>query len=355
MTKTCVRFCLALLLAIAHIGDVSAISPSMNDSNVIFKQELVDIWTEYLHALGNVEGQGKYQYKVGDEVRSNFVGEILYFYPFFSEVRPSSAHVHGKKYEFRLERADGSSLWTIEHLAMNSGESEVNSWAFPKHHDSPQADIVGYSIFNSVGVGLFTEGSTPNLPDIFQSDHLKIIRMENIITDGKKQILLEFEYSYDDFPEELKKKPHFDYKNHPSWKPYYMKAEVILETDYYLISQGKFHIRWLAKENRIETECKFDTTTYRVPLPVHYKVREQLRDSERNLALTSEMTIDFDLRETNPKDMKRFTLSAFGLPEPDFEPRRMSLFRIVMMALGGIIIFVALWRVWSERKEDNKP
>jgi hypothetical protein len=291
-----------------------------------------------------------------------WTGEIVCHYPLLAEVweqiggETSEVSITGKNYRFRLEREKPTDGWEIERIAMEPATAVRDSWAFPKHlYPYEEDEPIGYAIFNSLGVGLFTEGSRPNLPYIFQSNHLKILKIETITNGEKKQTLLEFEYSYDDFSEIAKRFSDYDYMNHPLWKPYYMKGEVVLETDYYLISSGKFHTRWRAAEKRIETECEFDTTTYRVPLPVHYTQKTQFSDSETRNSLNLELLLDFDLRETNPKDTKRFTLSAFGLPEPDFGQRRMSLSRIVMMALGGIMVFYALWKMWFERKENKKP
>ncbi len=45
-----------------------------------------------------------------------------------------------------------------------------------------------------------------------------------------------------------------------------------------------------------------------------------------------------------------FTLSHFGLPEPDFGERRVSRFRYILMAVGGLLIVIALWKMYNKRK-----
>jgi hypothetical protein len=59
-----------------------------------------------------------------------------------------------------------------------------------------------------------------------------------------------------------------------------------------------------------------------------------------------------NLRPTDPKDIKRFTLSHYGLPEPDFDnSRRTDRVRYILIGLGAILIVIALWRMIQKRRE----
>jgi len=336
-------------------SSVLASQPERSVGSAPTKQELLQCWTEYLYALGSVEGTGKYFGKANGKIFTDTTVHMVYLYPCLLEFGSSKKHVNsfGKQYDFSLTRDNPTLPWTIERLEFKQDHRDLKSWDFPKHGGGSQDDSVGYDIFNTIGVGLFADKSTPNLPDIFKSKHLKILKMEAVENEGKKQTLLEFEYScYDDTPGIIP-------QHEPTYKQiFYLKAEVTLETDYYLISRGKFQafrFRLDGQNDKVndewesDVECEFDTTTYRVPLPKHYKRITRNPSILKSTPNISEYTIDLDLRETHPKDPKRFTLSAFGLPEPDFGPRRMSLFRIVMMSLGGILVLLALWLMYLKR------
>lgn len=47
---------------------------------------------------------------------------------------------------------------------------------------------------------------------------------------------------------------------------------------------------------------------------------------------------------------KMFTLSHFGLDEPDFGEGRVNRLRIIMSLLGGLLIVSALYKIYQSRK-----
>lgn len=350
-----------IMFAINSNNNTFASSSEMAVMNNPTKQELLNRWTKYLHALGSIEGIKKYCDKGNGVICSEFTNHIVYLYPYLLEKRNSKngseyARVFGNRYDFCIQRDNSTVPWAIERLEIKPEHRDLNSWTFPEHYGSSQDDLVGYNIFNFSGVGLFADKSTPNLPDIFRSNHLKILKMETIENEGKKQIHLEFDYSYDHFPEKLTQQKQFENyrKNNPNIQYFSLKAEVVLETDYYLISKGKFHTIWLSEEWDSDVECEFDMTAHKVPLPKHYKRITRHPSKLKRTPNISELTIDFDLHETNPKDDKRFTLSAFGLPEPDFSERRPSRIRFILMFLGAALIGTGLWQMYKKRQE-TKP
>ncbi len=285
------------------------------------------------------------------------MNEFICNYPFKADIRGTIAgganavSVDGKDYRFILERKEPTDAWMIERISMDTQPlPTLESWNFPEHFplDNGKKEPVGYNIFNTLGVGLFAYQSLPNLPDIFQNEHFKVNKVEWVEDEGKKRLFLDFDYTYEDFPRHL----NIDRKSRPHLKPFSLQGQVYLETDYFLIAKGTFH-RVFFDDCHSTVECEYDCDTYHVPLPKKYNLVTHYDFKDDNMKGVLETYIDFDLRETNPKDPKRFTLSAFGLPEPDFGPRRMSLFRIAMMAFGGLMVLVALWKMVAKRKESK--
>jgi len=324
-----------------------------------YREILPKRWLTYLHALGYVEGTVLCEYTRDGAYEGEYKSKIVCNYPLLADNRGligcdlDGVDVTGTNYCFRLEREEPTDAWIIEHLSIGAEAPLLDSWKFPEHFplDNRMIGTVGYKIFNILGVGLFADNSLQNLPDIFATNNLKVNRAEFTERDGKRQLFLDFDYTYADFPQHLKSNIAFDFKNNPHWKPFSLKAHVWLETDYFLITKGTFHTVYLSEERHSTAECEYDTQTYKVPLPRRYKLVDQYNWQDESLKGVLETRIDFDLRETNPKNPKRFTLSAYGLPEPDFGPRRMSLFRIAMMALGGLMILIALWRMIMGREK----
>ena len=55
--------------------------------------------------------------------------------------------------------------------------------------------------------------------------------------------------------------------------------------------------------------------------------------------------------ETVPKE--EFFLSHYGLPEPDFGEQRTNRFRYILMTIGSLMIIIALWQMYQNRKENK--
>jgi hypothetical protein len=290
-----------------------------------YREELPKRWSKYLHALGSVEGMGTYRYFRNGELENEFTLTVVCHYPLFAQIGgqidggTNSVSAMGANYDFRLERENPTDAWIIENISEIGKElPSLDSWKFPEHFplDDRVKDSVGYSIFNTLGVGLWADNSLQNLPDIFAKVNFKVNRAEFTERDRKKQLFLDFDYTYADFPQHHKENISFDFKNNPHWKPFSLKAQVWLETDYFLITKGTFHSVYLDGECHATVECEYDCQTYKVPLPRRYKLVERYDYRDDKLKGVLETRIDFDLRETNPKDPKRFTLSAYGIPEP---------------------------------------
>jgi hypothetical protein len=213
---------------------------------------------------------------------------------------------------------------------------------------------VGYSIFNTLGVGLWGIDSNQNLPYFFSSEWLTINEFKEIESDGNKRLQLSFELTMPDFPDGIKNSPGFAQKS-SKWKHYSLKGNVVLTTDYFLVSEATFHQQFLFYTKDVTLKIDYDLETYRASLPKNFYRKEinceYIEEKEdRNIY---EAIQQFDLRETNPKDYKRFTLSHYGLPEPDFGEQRPNRVRYTLMVIGILMIVIALWQMYQKRKEQK--
>jgi hypothetical protein len=332
------------------------------------KEELKKKWQEYLHSLGTVEGTMQYLRKRNGNVEGDFLMECVSMYPLWLDQRScgtilkreeddsyDSVGVTGKDYQFSLRRAYGTKNWTINELKFGKSDKKLHTWKFPVYLANPpsfQEDPAGYNIFSTLGVGLLGITSSANLPYLILSEWCTIKEMKEVDQDGMKQLQLSFEFIMPDFPEEVKKTPEFE-KQSSSWKRYTVIGKVTLITNYFLISEAKFHWEYMSGAKDADVKITYDTETYRTPLPKRYYVFTEHNNysSGTRIQNTSELLEEFDLRETKPKNVKRFTLSAYGLPEPDFDnSRRTNRVRYILMGLGAILILIALWRIIQKRR-----
>jgi hypothetical protein len=332
------------------------------------KEELKTKWQEYLHSLGTVEGTMQYLRKRNGNIEGDFLMECVSMYPLWIDHRSpgtllkreeednyDSVGVTGKDYQFSLRKAYGSKIWTINELKFGKSDKKLSTWNFPVYLANPpsfQENPVGYNIFSTLGVGLFGIDSSANLPYLIFSEWCTIKEMKEVDQDGIKQLQLSFEFVMPDFPEAMKKVPEFK-KESSIWKHYTVIGKVVLITNYFLISEAKFHFEYMSFTRDIDIKITYDTEIYRTPLPKRHYVFSETNNysSGARKTNTSELIQEFDLRETNPKNVRRFILSAYGIPEPDFDnSRRTNRVRYILMGLGAILIGIALWRMIQKRR-----
>ena len=291
-------------------------------------------WNEYLRALGNVEGSYLYTDTRNGRQERQFTNSVVCAYPLFADVRARSVEVTGEKYRFALERSDSADGWTVENISADLPDREV-VWRFPEHFALTASHVIdpdGYSIFNTIGVGLFGINSNPNLPYMVASEWIKIHEISPVEKDNENRLLMSFDYKQ---------------------KNYSLKGKVFLTTDFFLVTDGEFHVESGLGIENVLVRIDYDNTTYKVPLPKNYYWKNSYNFFHNDPpagVLVNERK--FDLRETDPNSFKKFTLSHYGLPEPDFGERRSSPFRYILMSIGALMIAYALWRIYRERKKE---
>lgn len=314
-------------------------------------------WQSYLHALGSIEGTERIIESRPNGTSRDFMISVIYLYPKLVDSRglpgeqmePIKVTATNEKYRFEINRGTSDDPWEIRYITGLDDSTVVKptDWKFPEQFADPPSHLenpIGYTIFNTLGVGLFTEDSTTSLPYLVSQPgfHITEFSVDQLSND----ITMSFIYKMDDFPESTKNLT--DFPNHPEWKKFKLEGTVILTTDYFLISHGIFHREFLDGELDIELQCFYDMETYRVPLPKTFS--HKLSTKEKGVTVEEERI--FDLKETNPKDNSRFTLSAYGLPEPDFGGHRPSRLRYIIFGIGLLMLVIGAWRMIHKRREN---
>ena len=279
-------------------------------------------WLEYLHALGNVEGSYLYTTVRNGTPEREFTNHLIAsFPPLFVDLRggtfdaPTYVEVYTEKYRFEVSRQSPADEWKPD---MDCGSSFPDRnvrginvpWRFPEHFSDPSCHFVnpaGYSIFNTIGVGLHGSSAYGNLPFMIGSEWTTIHELSLVEKDGEKRFFLSFDYK----------------QNHLS-----VKGKAFLTTDFFLITEGEFYFEGGLGIEDVQVKIDYDNETYRVPLPKNYHRKttykfEALKEDMTARGLpyegVHEIKTKFDLRETNPKSFERFTLPALGFPEPVFD------------------------------------
>lgn len=315
-------------------------------------------WNGYLKALGNVEGSISYKRTRNGKPGEEFENYIVCSYPRLADIRGPldesiAAYVTGKNYSFSLSRLKPEDEWKIDSLSTDFPNRTKHSLSFPKHFADPpnqNVDPVGYTVFNILGVGLFGVDSDPNLPWMTSSEWIDVKDISPVEKDGVKYLSMSFEYKRPDFPESITRRT--DISQHPELKKYTLTGDVLLTTDYFLIAEGTFHEEWLRNVRDVQVEITYDCDSYKVPLPQKYFTKEFSKmfvDGE-DVEISMEEEQEFKLKETNPKSEKRFTLSQFGLPEPELQEPAPNSARYILAAIGLALIIAFAIRGYRKRR-----
>ena len=318
-------------------------------------------WNEYLKALGNVEGSINCKRTRNGKPGEEFVNYIVCSYPMLAELidihgsldKPIAARVTGKDYSFSLTRSKPEDEWIIEYVSADFPNRTPLPLSFPKHFADPPNHVVnpvGYTVFNILGVGLFGVDCDPNLPWMTSSEWIVVKDISPVEKDGVRYLSMSFEYKRPDFPESITRRT--DISQHPELKKYTLTGDVLLTTDYFLIAEGTFHEEWLRSVHDMQVEITYDCDSYKVPLPQKRSIREFCKmfvDGE-NVEIAVEEDLEFKLKETNPKSKKRFTLSQFGLPEPELQEPEPDSVRYILAAIGLALIIAFAIRGYRKRR-----
>lgn len=341
-------------ISILFISNLACSQEINQNSGLIVK--IKSKWEDYIQSLGNIEGKIRYQYKDDGKISYDFSNEFVCLYPLLLDMRGphdhfDSARVVGKKYSFSLSRPNPSEGWVVKEIEQNTENTSSNKLSFPIYlSENYKDDPVGYDIFNTLGVGLFGMDSSVNLPYIFSTEWVVINEIQESEQGNNKQINISFEFNMPNFPDTVKKLPDFS-NNSNKWHKFSLMGKIVLVTEYFLVSEAEYQLKYLSQTKNAKIKLSYDLDKYKIPLPKDYHATIESQDNNGSNRNTIENIQQFYLKETNPKSSKRFTLSAFGLPEPFFGEQRVNRIRYAFMSLGGILIVLALWQMYKKREE----
>jgi len=334
------KFCLWFFTVVAvFVGAVATCwGQNMNISDYV--GEFEKKWNEYLYALRNVEGNYHYKDIRDGKLIREFTNHVVCAYPLYADIRgpfdtPTYVDATGKEYRFSLERSSPDEDLVVTNISKElpyKGDSSL----FPKHFadsSSQNADPNAYAIFNKIGVGLFGIDSNPNLPYMITSEWVQIHEISLVDRDKEKRLFVSFDYKQ---------------------KSYALVGKVFLTTDFFLVTEGEFHVVSGLGIEDVKIKVEYDNETYKVPLPRNHYCKNSYKlvvnGEPREGILETERT--FDLRETDPKSSKYFTLPGYGFPAPDFDERRPRPFRYVLVIVGTLFIIYALWQMYRRREKQ---
>ncbi|GHT21901.1 hypothetical protein FACS189419_03580 [Planctomycetales bacterium] len=311
---------------------------SFGDEYVQQVEEMQKNWKAYLHKVGHfactvvtTESEGKKQ------VHQN---EILIDcdYPFFITRSRNKKSVTGynDKYYFSVEENESGS-WFIRDALPIPPPPSINDWDFlPASTNLSATARMGYVQIAHIltnGLRLFPVW----LPSLCKEPDFHINSLETGFEDGCSTIALKFSFHTNS---SLK-----------SFCP--VEGEVVLFKDnYYLIKRGKYSYYYDNRSGKLGTVIlanEYDFSTFDIPVLIR-----QTMDFQEGEDLFNKTHLFSDYEQTQGKDVKRFTLSAYGIPEPDFDgSQRIRPIRYILIGSGFLLIALALWLMYRKHQEKK--
>ncbi|MDR1924171.1 MAG: hypothetical protein LBQ66_07340, partial [Planctomycetaceae bacterium] len=306
-------FCNVIAITFGQSDQVSTQDKSAAVDVELLKR-LPKIWQEYLQALTSVKGDVTRNYKRirnGKTEEENLSYSIAYNYPLTLAYNDLEGRVSvlGKNYDFALKRINVNNPWVIKELELRQPEESVeliSDLDFPSIDGTVATDKLALKICSQLCVGLELHRNFIYLPDLFKHDAMTVQEFRKVDDPKETRYFLKFRFSQDP--------PHkFTWVSNET-DSILIEGEFYLVTDYFLIAEGKMTLtcnpaRLL--DDSMTTSCEYDTDTYKVPLPKSQNYKSTMPD------LVFESKSTFNLCETTPEDLQRFTLSHYGIPEPD--------------------------------------
>jgi hypothetical protein len=309
-----------------------------NTSPDFILQDVCNIWSNYLRQSNTIEIECSTKTINNSHVEYSDAAKLVYQQPCsIREIYLSdgSKSVSGcnEKYSFSLKKNKDADDWVINNLAPNA-LSRQQLLAFPDFTDSSQIDSTNAFIVPALARGLMVT-FVDFLPIIAQKPHFNIDSVEKIVEDDQELIHLTYTYKS---PDAMRNQL---VKGGEVW---------LMPNSYWLIKKAKsFGIEPGKKERPVLTIInEYDKNSDNIPIIKKHTFT--LNSAEYNNVVT-EMEFSF-VPSASKIPFSRFTLSHYGLPEPDFDnSRRTNYVRYILMGLGGIMIIVALWRMIQKRRE----
>jgi hypothetical protein len=331
------------------------------DESLFNRQEVYSLWNQYLQKMGNMQGDISKSYSKNGEIVYEATKRVYFCYPHVAREalhaglkgqdknrRGFGVGVSGKLYQFHLS-TDNKEIksydeiknikdWLVKEVSPITPEQKSLSKRlyFPSISEDDLIknpyDRIGNGICEDLGT-MFLLEQPFYLPSFILQDEFiiskveKITHKENEFDDTIRVVFSFYSQNGKKYPTLITDQPFFK-----------MEGELLLSTKFYLITKGQIATHYGNLKNTISIDCKYNVDDKDFPLPISYTSTQTLFDG-------SHYVVNFSFKNISPtdtKNTKRFTLSHYGLREPDFGDQLVNRSRYVIIVLGLLLIGLGL-------------
>jgi hypothetical protein len=305
-----------------------------------FKQDVIKNWITYCKKLGDYSGSIKQENKWD----TRFQRESQFYEYLVIGLSPNvvkEEKINGKTtvfcanstYSFRLKSVDKSNNWTVDELVKNDNTEHYFLEDINNITTSSKRYNVNSIITRSLVAGLDLNSSF--LPVIFSDPGFEITKIESLHESNENIERIFFRYNC---PADNK------------WTfPRSGTIDLLKDHDMLILcaniisAQSNFEDQW-----NFVIENKYDFSQ-EIPLVISSQRRCLDLPPQNNFRYS--MNFTYNIYKTDLVTSKRFTLSHYGLPEPDFGERRTNRIRYIIIGIGILMMAIGAYRIIQERRK----
>ncbi len=307
-----------------------------------FREEAPIAWQKYLDFFTNVE-VSRYLETIEDNVTESRSSNDIYH---LGSNHLSIKHTDGvntvvsgnnKKYRFTLTSKDGESwcIYDVQKIFLDHSDSV----RFPElgnqiNKESVQ-DIASWNTSHlamALKVGFFIW-----LPQYINNNDFEIHEVENLYQDDLHLLRIKYKFEPKEFDARVPLR----------------SGEIFLLPDYgWVVKKARYEAIQPDGETRVHCDWNidYDFSLSDVALPL--VVTDSVNDPTQEPHSFTQKWF-YEWKGPCTLDEKAFTLSHFGLSEPDFDESHPNRIRFILVVLGIFMILSATYRIYQKRKNKK--
>jgi hypothetical protein len=302
-----------------------------------FLETATQKWNDHIQNISRMECSILSTKKRNDEPEMKSEQTVVIDFPNYAVESKENGLIqyvncYGKKYHFRLKRNKESGDFEITDLVPNETDVDPNLWNdmfYRKfyntvHCEEEWARVGGESIRLLLGRALILWGPTA-LP---QLTHFENFSIENF-TEDDERIYIDYQFEPGDLSVTME-----------GYRSPIRSGSFVLFKDTYLLESADFVLDFGDERPPEWLQCEYTRIDGKPVLK-----------NERTKSPNMFYTYEYEKVRFKKQPSSRFTLSHYGLSEPDFVDRRTGILRSVLVLLACMLIFYALLNIYRKRRE----
>ena len=318
------------------------------------KKAALESWTRYAKFISRCEAK-RTEHSIDYDENGSRTEEETYFsetickYPLYVNIgggvgeESVSGYGVNKSYTFWIDRKKEGEPWEDTAFPVEN-HKKIYDWRYLDSWykaDDIQVDRRDMNILKRITPQM--DAAMMPLPVLFADSNFEITESEEITENETRKIVLSFEYD-----------PGF----FSGFSSAHKGTITLLPDHEWMVDSMELFLVKVPEEpdNNAPVEYEFRVLyrfeyDYQYQMPVVAKSLKERYDTATG-RMTRKQTADYDIRPIGrfKYAARRFTLSYYGLPEPDFAPR--PWLKCLFIAVGAAFILAALWRKLKGRKDS---